>query len=113
MESKKKLRAMRIRMVIVGIIMDIIEVVTLVMGITKGIWWPFAIGMTVVVALGIWISSYYFRRVEYICPHCHAIFKPGFKEMFFARHTPTTRKLTCTSCSHHGFCVETYRREEH
>ena len=112
MESKKKLRAMRIRMVIVGIIMDIIEVVTLVLGITKGIWWPFAAGMTVVAALGIWISAYYFRRVEYICPHCHAVFKPGFKEMFFARHTPTTRKLTCTACGHHGFCVETYRREE-
>ena len=112
MENKKKLRAMRIRMVVVGVIMDIIEVVTLVLGITKGIWWPFAAGMTVVAALGVWISAHYFRRVEYICPHCHTVFKPGFKEMFFARHTPTTRKLTCTNCAHHGFCVETYRREE-
>ena len=112
MENKKKLRAMRIRMVVVGVIMDIIEVVTLVLGITKGIWWPFAAGMIVVAALGIWISAHYFHRVEYICPHCHAVFKSGFKEMFFARHTPTTRKLTCTSCGHHGFCVETYRREE-
>lgn len=112
MENKKKLRTMRIRMVAVGAIMDIIEVVTLVLGITKGIWWPFAAGMTVVIALGVWISAHYFRRVEYICPHCHTVFKPGFKEMFFANHTPTTRKLTCTSCGHHGFCVETYRREE-
>ena len=112
MESKKKLRAMRIRMVVVGVIMDMIEVVTLVLGITKGIWWPFAAGMTVVVALGIWISAHYFHRVEYICPHCHTVFKPGFKELFFARHTPTTRKLKCTACGHHGFCVETYRRED-
>ena len=114
MENKKKLRAMRIRMVVAGIIMDIIEVVTLVLGITKGIWWPFAVGIIIVIALGIWISARYIRQVEYICPHCHAVFSPGFtKELFFARHTPTTRKLTCTSCGHHGFCVETYRREEH
>ncbi len=113
MDKKRKLRALRLRMVVVGVIMDIIEVVTLVLGITKGIWWPFAAGMTVVIALGVWISRHYFRRVEYICPHCHAVFTPGFgKEVFFARHTPTTRKLTCTSCGHHGFCVETYRREE-
>lgn len=112
MENKKKLRAVRIRMVVVGTVMDIIEVTTLVLGFTRGIWWPFAVGMTVVVALGVWICTHYFHRVEYICPHCHTVFKPGFKEMLFARHTPTTRKLTCTNCGHHGFCVETYRREE-
>lgn len=37
---------------------------------------------------------------------CHEVFKPYFKEAFWARHTPATRKLTCPSCGHHGFCVE-------
>jgi len=40
------------------------------------------------------------------------VFKPNFKEAFWARHTPTLRKLTCTCCGYHGFCVETYGKEE-
>ena len=30
------------------------------------------------------------------------------KEAFWANHTPTARKLTCTSCGHKGFCVEVW-----
>ena len=56
----------------------------------------------------IWISRYYFKRVAYICPHCHEVFKPALKEAFWASHTPTLRKVTCTCCGYKGFCVETY-----
>ena len=108
MKNKKKLYQVRMFMLIVGIVMDIIEVGTIILWITKGIWWPFAVGMPIVIALGIWISRYYFIKVVYICPKCHAVFRPKFKEAFWARHTPNTRKLTCTSCGHKGFCVETY-----
>ena len=58
------------------------------------------------------VSNFYFKRVAYICPRCHEVFKPNFKEAFWARHTPTLRKLTCTCCGYHGFCVETYGKEE-
>lgn len=109
MENKKKLRRMRINMLIVGFLMDAIEVSGLMLGILRGIWWPFAAGMTVVIALGVWISIYYFKRTAYICPRCHTVFISDAKESIFARHTPRTRKLTCTSCGHHGFCIETYR----
>lgn len=108
MENKRKLKNMRISMIIVGIIMDIIEVTTLILWISKGIWWPFVVGMMIVVALGIWISVYYFRHTMYICPQCHEIFRPGAKEAFGARHTPRARRLTCPKCGHKGFCVETY-----
>ena len=33
--------------------------------------------------------------------------KTTLKEAFFARHTPSARKLTCGCCGYHGFCVET------
>ncbi len=111
MERKKHLRRLRLQMLVLGFVMDAIEVATLMLWIFTGIWWPFAVGMVAVVALGIYISAIYFGNTVYICPECHTIFKPGFREAFFARHTPHTRKLTCCSCGYHGFCVETYGKE--
>lgn len=108
MENKQKLRKVHTIMLAVGIVMDIIEIGTLVLWIKTGIWLPFALGMCAVLAMGIWVSAFYFKRTVYICPQCHTIFKPAFKQAFFANHTLNTRKLTCTSCGHHGFCVETY-----
>lgn len=111
MKNKKNLRKVHITVLIIGIIMDIIEVGTFILGITKGIWLPFIIGIVIVIALGVLISKYYFDSVAYICPECHEIFKPSFKQAFWARHTPKTRKLTCTKCGYHGFCVETYHEQ--
>lgn len=111
MESKKKLRKMRSIILTVGIVMDIVEVATLILWMETGIWWPFALGMGFVVAAGVWISRYYYKRVAYICPKCHEVFKPRFGEMFWANHTPKTRRLRCPHCEHKGFCVEVYRQE--
>ena len=95
-----------------GLVSEIIETGSLLYGIIKGIWWPFFVGLPFVIGIDIWIIIFYFKRVKYICPKCHTVFKPGFKEMFFANHTPSTRKLTCTHCGHKGFCVETYGKED-
>lgn len=69
-------------MVAIGIVMDIIELATLILWIRKGVWWPFASGMILVVIMGILISIYYYRSMAYICPKCHTVFKPSFKESF-------------------------------
>lgn len=107
MENKKKLRKMRWTMLGVGIPLEIIECATAVLWATTGIWWPFVLGMTAVIAGAVWISVFYYRNVAYICPKCHQVFKPQFREMFWASHTPTTRRLRCPCCEHKGFCVET------
>lgn len=112
MKNKSKLKKVRGITIGVGIVMDIIQVLILVLWITTGNWIPFAIGMVAVVTAGIAISAYYFKNTAYICPECHTVFKPSFKEAFFAKHTPKTRKLKCTKCSHKGYCVETYREEK-
>ena len=109
MENKKKLRKVRWTMVGMGLVAEAVEISTILLWALKGIWWPFAfVGLPVLIGLSIWLSVYYFRNVSYICPECHHVFKPKFKEAFWANHTPTTRKLTCPKCAHKGFCVETY-----
>jgi len=40
MKSNKKLRKVHIRMLIYGILLEIIEVGTVALWIFKGIWWP-------------------------------------------------------------------------
>lgn len=110
MENKKKLRRVRKIMLGIGIPLEILEAVTLFYALNSGIWWPYLLGLGIVVAGSIWIVAYYHKNVDYICPKCHTVFKPRFWEMFWARHTPTTRRLTCTNCGHKGFCVEVYCR---
>lgn len=112
MENRKKLRKTRAVLLAVGLVLDIIEAAALVLWIVKGIWQAFAIGMCVVAVGAILVSSYYIRRVVYICPRCHNVFRPAVRQILFARHTPKARKLTCTECGHKGFCVETYGGEE-
>lgn len=111
MENQKNLRKIRSNMIVIGIIVDIIEWTTFFIWIFKGIWLPFVIAMVFVVGMAVWISKYYFERISYICPNCHKVFRPNFKECFWAKHTPTTRKLTCLECGYKGFCVETYNNE--
>ncbi len=108
MESKKKLKKMQWMMLLTGIPVMALQWVSIIFWITKGIWWPFIVWVLIAAIWGILVSRYYFNHVKYICPECHEVFKPTLKEAFFANHTPTARKLTCTACGHKGFCIEVW-----
>ena len=108
MENKKKLNAVHRNLLLPGIPLGILQWASVLLWIFKGVWWLFAVWAVLAAVYSVWASRYYYRSTAYICPQCHEVFKPSFKEAFFARHTPKTRKLTCTKCGHHGFCVETY-----
>ena len=108
MEGKKNLSRMRWMMILTGIPVTALQWFSIIFWIVKGIWWPFVIWVLVAIPWGILVSRYYFNHVKYVCPECHRVFKPALKEAFWANHTPTTRKLTCTECGHKGFCVEVW-----
>ena len=108
MENKKKLNAVHRNLLLAGLPVSLLQLAGILLWIFKGIWWVFVLYVAVAIPCGIWASRYYFRKTAYICPQCHEVFRPAFREAFWARHTRKTRKLTCTKCGHHGFCVETW-----
>lgn len=106
MSNKKRLKKIHMIMLATGIPLTVLQWTSIILWITKGFWQLFAVWAVIAVPWGILISRYYWKSVAYICPQCHTVFRPTFKEMFWSKHTPATRRLTCTSCGHHGFCVE-------
>ena len=112
MEGKEKLKKMRWMMILTGIPVMALQCFSIIFWILRGIWWPFLIWVLVAASWGTWVSRYYFRHVKYICPECHEVFRPALKEAFWANHTPTARKLTCSACGRKGFCVELWGGEE-
>lgn len=111
MENKKKMRQLHAILLITGIPVSIFQWTSVMLWIAAGMWQLFALYVLVFIPYVIWITNFYFKRVVYICPQCHELFKPDYKEALWARHTPTLRKLTCTCCGYKGFCVETYGKE--
>lgn len=111
MNGRKKLKRTYTIMLAVGIVLDIVQLGTILLWILQGIWWPFAVGMPLVIVVAALLVNMYYQNTAYICPECNAKFKPRFKDFFFSRHTPKTRKLTCTQCGYQGWCIETYPDE--
>ena len=111
MSNRKKLKRIRAIMLLTGIPVSALQWTSIILWIVKGVWWPFVVWAVIAVVYGILMSRFYFRNISYICPQCHTVFRPPFKEAFWAWHTPVARKLTCTSCGHHGFCVEVATEE--
>lgn len=112
MEDKKKLKRLYRRMLLIGLPCSILQWVTIILWIVSGLWWPFVVWLLIAIPVSTWLCRYYLKSVKYICPECHQIFRPALKEALWARHTLTTRKLTCTECGHKGFCVEVWGGDE-
>ena len=112
MKNNDKRKRMLWTMILISIPISALQWASIILWIKKGIWQPFLVWLALAIPFGIIATIYYYRHISYICPQCHAVFKPSLKEVVFAAHTSKTRKLTCTECGHHGFCVEIWPETE-
>lgn len=110
MSNKKNMEKVYKTLICVAIPMEALEVATFMIGIFRGTWLPYIISMALLLALSPFIIKEYLKRVVYICPECHEVFKPGLAEFAFSSHTTKTRKLKCPHCNHKSYCIETYDR---
>lgn len=106
MKNKRKLRKIHGVMIAWGILADLLEIAGLVLWIVKGIWQPFVAGLLLAGMISALITRYYYRNTQYLCPACGTRFRPRVKEFLFSKHTPKTRKLTCSHCGKKDYCVE-------
>ena len=109
--SRERLRHLRAGALLAGLPLNLLQCLSIALWIACGLWWPFLLWCGLAAVWGTWFSLYYFTRVVYICPICHTVFKPRFCEAFFAKHTPTLRRLTCTCCGKKSLCLEAFREE--
>lgn len=109
--NKKRLHKIRRTMIISSIPMLILEITGIILLVANGTWWPLVLYAVLAIPFSILISKYYYNSVVYMCPHCNKVFAPSFKEMFWASHTPTTRKLTCPDCGSKEWCTEVAKEE--
>ncbi len=111
LKGRKKRRRMLIQMLLLGLVMDALQVAAFLAGLLWGHWWVLVPAYGMVVTLGVYISSYYFNHTAYLCPHCGELFAPRLRQALFARHTSRLRRLTCPGCGQTSFCTEVYKNE--
>ena len=112
MQHKQELRRVRVTIGTVGLILGIFQWGTLIYGCFVHEWLPFICYVVVAIPSITALFNYYCSHVSFICPMCHQVFEPKKKEIFFAAHTATARKLTCTHCNHKGYCIEVFKSQE-
>jgi len=54
------------------------------------------------------LCFYYFKNVEFICPHCNTQFKPKTVKAVTAIHLAHLRYLTCPNCNKKGWCKDKF-----
>lgn len=108
MEGKKRLKVTYAVMAVIAALAFAAEIAFVVLWAVAGLWLPFAIGMPCLVVCMAVLTAVYYKNTAYICRDCGKKFKPTFLKVFFAAHTPKTRKLICPYCGSKKYHFETY-----
>ena len=110
MENKKGLRKVHGILIAGATPTTLIWWGTIILWIIRGIWLPFAVYTPIHFFICFLLGRFLWRKTEYICPECNAVFRPPFKK-FMRTSGNKTRRLTCTECGQTGYCVEVYAKD--
>lgn len=108
MEGKKKLKVTYAVMGIGAALCLAAEIAASVLWAVKGWWIPFAVILPLIFVFLSALTVVYYKNTAYICKECGKKFKPKFLKVFFAPHTPKTRRLVCPHCGCKAYHIETY-----
>jgi hypothetical protein len=75
-EARKNLKQMYVKILVPGLVVEALEVASLVYAIIRGNWIPFAVVMALAIICVAIVFNYWHRNIMYICPQCHTTFKP-------------------------------------
>lgn len=95
---------------VVGVVLSIaLLVTTAILAEEEMISAAFAVALTVVSIILVFIAICYAAKVDYetgvyTCKNCGHTFKPSFKSYFWGAHTLTTRRLKCPNCGKSTWC---------
>lgn len=93
-------------------VLAIISIILLVSSILicniLNIWVPLVVFIITTLGLIIALFIIYFKYVKFKCPTCNTIFKGNKREIFWAMHTPTKRKMTCPNCKEKKWCKDIF-----
>ena len=106
MEKKDRIQGMKtLIMVYIGVgVACALGLWLLIWLIWSQVWWAVAVyGLLGI--LGLSMSAFMLKDIEFICPKCDTIFKPPLKRVLFSTGSHMVRWATCLKCGYTGWCV--------
>lgn len=106
-DGKPRLKKLKIKIVLLGICCDLLEIIGIIHWIKTGDWLAVLFLLPAVLGIGIYMFFEYRKKTVFICSECEKIFTTGFKNTFFSFRSHKTKKLYCPNCKKKVWAIET------
>lgn len=106
-DGKSGHRKLKIKIGLLGLCCDILEVIGILHWIKTGDSLAVLILLPAVLGIGAYMFLEYRKKTVFICNECEKIFTTGFKNTFFSFRSHKTKKLYCPNCKRKVWVIET------
>lgn len=106
-DGKPRLKKLKIKIGLLGLCCDLLEVIGIIHWIKTGDWLAVLILLPAVLGIDAYMFLEYRKRTVFICSECEKIFTTGFKNTFFSFRSHKTKKLYCPNCKRKVWAIET------